>query len=277
MTDRSFTLPGTNGLGIMLIHGLTGSPSEMKLLAKRLNRRGFTIHAPQLAGHGGDQALLLSTRWRDWLSGVREAYDRFRKTVDEVSVAGVCVGGSLGLELAADHPEIRAAAVYSMTFEYDGWNMPRWAMAAPVMQLFAHLPGFRGLSYAEPYPYGLKNERLRKMAQSSGPDSLVEGGLDRLPVGSLYEMYRLCRHLERIGGEIRTPTLILHARDDDMSHPRNAYRLAKALGGPSQVRLLEDSYHMIHVDQERDLVAQWTADFAMQYSLTAAGPMHAHG
>ena len=46
-----------------------------------------------------------------------------------------------------------------------------------------------------------------------------------------------------------------------MSHPRNAYRLETALGGPTRLHLLDDSYHMIHVDQERDRVAALTAAF----------------
>ena len=276
MIDRSFSLEGRNGHGVMLIHGLTGAPSEMKPLAKRLNRRGFSVHVPQLAGHGADQAALLSTKWRDWLDSMRIAYHRFRGTTDCISVAGVCVGGALGLVLAAELPEIRSAVVYSMTFEYDGWNMPRWAMAAPVMQLFASLPLVRNLSYAEPYPFGLRDERLRRLAEAA-PHRLIEGSLDRLPVGALYEMYRLCRRLERIGPDIYTPALIVHARHDDMSHPRNAYRLASALGGPVRVQLLEDSYHMIHVDQERGLVADMTADFVGSHFQDAGARMQAHG
>jgi carboxylesterase len=155
---------------------------------------------------------------------------------------------------------VRAAAVYSMTFEYDGWNMPRFAAAAPVIQLVANLPLVRNLAWAETHPFGLKDERLRSLAERA-PDGFIEGAIDRLPLGALYHMYRMGRRLERIGKTIKTPTLILHASDDDMSHPRNAYRLERALGGPTKLHLLEDSYHMIHVDQERDLVAALTAAF----------------
>jgi carboxylesterase len=244
----------------MLIHGLTGAPAEMKPLAKRLARRGFEVHAPLLAGHGADEATLLKTTWRDWLDGLVEAHDRFAAEVDTVSVAGICMGGALGLLLAAERPAMRAAAVYSMTFEYDGWNMPRFAAAAPVIQLVADLPGVRRLAWAETHPFGLKDERLRGLAERA-PGGLIEGAIDRLPLGALYQMYRMGRRLERIGKAIETPTLILHARDDDMSHPRNAYRLEKALGGPTRLQLLDDSYHMIHVDQERDRVAALTAAF----------------
>jgi carboxylesterase len=258
--DRSFDLPGDGRKGVLLIHGLTGAPSEMRPVARRLNRAGFGVSAPQLAGHGENEAALLRTTWRDWLASVRAAYRRLAIQVDEVYVAGICVGGALGLALCAEAPEIRGAAAYSMTFEYDGWNMPRFAVAAPVIQFVANLPLVRRLSWEETYPYGLKDLRLRELA-SRAPDTLIEGSIDRLPLGSLYEMYRLARHVERMGPEIRTPTLIVHAREDDMAHLRNAHRLRAALAGPTRLEVLEDSYHMIHVDKERSRVGDMTADF----------------
>jgi carboxylesterase len=250
----------SRGKGVLLLHGLTGAPGEMRLVGRRLGRAGFTLASPMLAGHGGDQKSLLRTTWRDWLASAREAYLRLAGQVDEVYVAGICVGGALGLALCAEFPEIRGAAVYSMTFEYDGWNMPRWATAAPLIQLVANLPGVRRITFEEPYPYGLKDLRLREMV-SRAPEALIEGSMDRMPLGSLYQMYRLGRHVERIAPAVATPTLIVHARDDDMSHPRNAERLRAVLGGPSEVLTLEDSYHMVHVDRQHALVAQRTAAF----------------
>jgi carboxylesterase len=260
MIDRSFELKADGRKGVLLIHGLTGAPSEMRPVARRLNRAGFDISAPQLAGHGENEAELLKTSWRDWLDSVRAAYRRLAQQVDEVYVAGICVGGALGLALSAETPEIRGAAVYSMTFEYDGWNMPPFAVAAPIIQFVAHLPLVRQLSWKETYPYGLKDLRLRELA-SRAPDALIEGSIDRLPIGALYEMYRLARHVERLGPGIHTPTLIVHAREDDMAHLRNAYRLRDALVGPVRLEVLEDSYHMVHVDKERRRVADLTAAF----------------
>lgn len=258
--DHGFRLRSDSRRGVLLIHGLTGAPGEMKFLAKRLHRQGFDVCAPQLAGHGADQDALLATTWRDWLASIVAAYDNYAREVDEVHVAGICVGGALGLILAASRPAIKSAVVYSMTFEYDGWNMKGWMKGAYLIQAVANLPGVRKISFAEPYPFGLKDERLRERV-ANAPESFIEGSLDRLPFGALFQMYRLGRHVERIGGEIQTPCLILHAREDDMSHPRNAWRLKRALGGPAQVRLLEDSYHMVHVDRERGLVAELTGAF----------------
>lgn len=244
---------------MLLLHGLTGAPAEMRLVGRRFSRAGFQTSAPLLAGHGRDKATLLRTGWRDWLASARAAYLQLAQNVDEVFVAGICVGGALGVMLCAEFPEIRGAAVYSMTFEYDGWNMPRWGAAAPAIQLVANLPLVRRIDLAEPYPYGLKDLRLREMA--SRADGLIPGALDKLPLGSLYEMYRLGRHVERIAAQVRTPTLIVHARDDDMSHPRNAERLRAALAGPTELMLLENSYHMVHVDREHAAVADRSASY----------------
>lgn len=259
--DLTFALKGTLGKAVLLIHGMTGAPGEMKFLAKRLHRRGFSVAAPLLAGHGVDEANLLRTTWQDWLNSVREAYRRLKHDHDEVYLAGICVGGALGLALAAEDPSVAGTAVYSMTYRYDGWNMKRWYSAVvPFAEPFAGLPLIRRISFVEPYPFGLKDERLRDgMAATQG--TVIPGALDRIPLGAMAEMHWLSDHLDTVGSLIHQPTLIVHARDDDMSHPRNAYRLQKSLGGPVELRLLDDCYHMIHVDRQRDLVADLTADF----------------
>ena len=260
MSDRGFTLSGTNGKGVILVHGLTGAPAEMMFVAKRLYKRGFEVSVPQLAGHCKNVETLLQSSWADWLSSIRAAYHHLATRCDEVYVAGICVGGALGLALAAEEPGVRRAVVYSMTFEYDGWNMKRWYRIAPMMGLLPFLPMLRPLKFQEPYPFGLKDERLRERVQND-PRGLIDGALPFIPLGSLHEMYRLGRHIERIGTHIQQPTLIMHAREDDMSDVRNAHRLARALGGDTEIEILEDSYPMIHVDRERNLVADRTAQF----------------
>ncbi|WP_372784257.1 alpha/beta hydrolase [Phenylobacterium sp.] len=259
--DLSFRLKGATGKAVLLVHGMTGAPGEMKVLAKKLHRRGFSVAAPMLAGHGFDEASLLKTGWRDWLGTVRTAFEQLQADHDEVYVAGICVGGALGVALAAEEPRLAGTAVYSMTYRYDGWNMKRWYSAVtPFMQPFANLPLLRRISFEEPYPFGLKDERLRD-GTAAAQGAVIIGALDRLPLGSMWEMHDLGEHIDRVGGRVIQPTLIIHARDDDMSDPRNAYRLQRALAGPTALHLLDDCYHMVHVDRQRDLVADLTADY----------------
>ena len=128
------------------------------------------------------------------------------------------------------------------------------------MRLAKFAPALRTLKFEEKFPYGIKDERLREQLEKA-PETVIDGALPYMPLGALHEMYRLCRHVERAARTIVQPTLIAHARDDDMSHLRNARRLANALAGPVTMLVLEDSFHMIHVDRERKRVADETARF----------------
>ncbi len=260
MKDYSYFLEGTNGKGVLLVHGLTGAPAEMKFVAKRLHAAGYSVYAPTLAGHGQDERALLATRFEDWAESLRLALNRFGPEITEVHAAGICVGGGLALYLAHLEPErVRRVVVYSATLDYDGWASPFYYKLGPVgIPIVSKIPVLRGLSLGESEPYGVKSERLRKIMMSGNE---MEGTLPRFPLRALNENYRLNRRLKQILPAMRTPTLLIHAREDDVSHPRNAYRIQAMHGGECRVVMLEESYHMLHVDQERRAVADLTARF----------------
>lgn len=261
MKDYSFYWEGTNGKGALLVHGLTGGPAEMKFVGKHLHKRGFTVYAPTLPGHCQDEKSLLRTKFEDWLGGLRDSLLDFTKKVKEVHAAGICVGGGLALYLTHTEPKLlKNVVIYSATLNYDGWNIPfYYPWAHHGIPLLVKLPFLKRLGFTEAAPYGIKSERVRKAVMSNG--SAIEGALASFPMGALYENYRLNKALEKALPLMQTPTLLIHAKEDDVSHPRNADRIRKLHGGRCEVVLLDDSYHMLHIDQERHKVADLTADF----------------
>jgi carboxylesterase len=62
-------------------------------------------------------------------------------------------------------------------------------------------------------------------------------------------------------GRVRQPALIIHPRNDDMASLKNAYYLQANLGGLVETLILDDSYHMVTLDQQRHIVAERTASF----------------
>src|ERR1700755_2174081 len=94
MKPSEFRLSGGRS-GVLLIHGLTGTPTEMRFVGNGLNRAGFSVLGMQLAGHCGDENDLLATGWRDWYASVVEAATRFRAEVDHLFVAGLSMGAVL--------------------------------------------------------------------------------------------------------------------------------------------------------------------------------------
>ena len=259
----SFFHQGSNGKAVLLIHGLTGSPTEMSYLGKKLHRAGFTVYAPLLAGHGNGVKELLQTKWQNWYQSVEQAYLDLRKSFQKIYVAGICAGGSLGLKLASEYSEISGLVLYSITFRYDGWNMPHhyciYYALAPLKSILQYIPIIRSINFVETEPFGLKDKKLRQMVQSG--NAIIEGALDSFPILALSQMYDLNKNIKKILPQITTPTLLIHAKEDDMSHPRNAEYVAKQIGDKCQIHWLENSYHMVHIDQERHKVAALTIDF----------------
>ncbi len=252
--------PGTNGRGVLLIHGVTGSPLEMKYMAKRLNRAGYTVYAPLLAGHGIDIATLRLTRWEDWYESVREAANWFETKVDQLFVAGVCVGGMLGLRLGYENPRIRAATVYSPLLNYDGWNAPyHYRLGHITVPIAVALGVSRFINLKERPPFGIKSDRIRHLLTSN--ETGIRGTLPAFPVDTLRQNLRLFSVMRRILPGVMTPTLLIHAREDDLASPKNPEYIASRIGGPCQIEWLNNSYHMIHVDQEHPTVAERTRTF----------------
>ena len=257
-----FHLPGGRN-GVLLIHGLTGTPTEMRFVAKGLNRNGFTVYGMQLAGHCGDEADLLATGWHDWYRSVVEAAEKLRGEVDHLFVAGLSMGALLALKLAADHPDkVDGLGLYGTTFVYDGWTIPWIGKLSFMLPLVCGLGFGHGMKFHECFPYGIKDERIRqRIAGSMLSGDSAAAGLPGNPWPSLAEFYRLSFLVRRQLKNVRTPCLVVHAKDDDVASLKNVRMVVRGVSGPVETVLLENSYHMITVDQERNHVIERTTRF----------------
>lgn len=274
VTPNEFFLPGTGEAarrGVLLIHGLTGTPNEMRLLGKGLNRAGYTVYAVQLAGHCGTHDDLLRTRWQDWTQTVHEGAERLRGQVDHMFVVGLSMGAVLALELASEKPQMVAGVgALSTMFRHDGWSMPWYTRLSFLLIPFRLLGIGKRRIFMEQPPYGIKDEALREriVSQMSAGDSAA-AGLTGNPWYSVIEMRALARRVQRRLGDITAPCLVIHALHDDVSSAGNAEQVARNVRGPVELVLLENSYHMITVDRERRTVTEKTAAFVKRFSTDA--------
>lgn len=256
--------------GVLLIHGLTGTPMEMKLLGKGLNRAGFTVHGMQLAGHCGNVDDLLATGWHDWYASVEEAADELRSKVDHLFVGGLSMGALLALKLAAERPDqVCGVGVYGATFRYDGWSIPAVARLSFLLPLFKKLGIGRNRSFMEAPPYGIRDERLRAQVSSAmlGGDSAA-AGLPGNPWYSLADMYELAADVRQRLSQVTAPCLVAHASEDDVASVKNAELVMREVSAPVELLLLKDSYHMITIDKERRTLIERSAAF---FEAIAAG------
>src|SRR5215217_7889060 len=90
--------------GVLLIHGYSGSPDELRGMGANLAEAGYTVHGPLLAGHGGAPADLFQVRWEDWLASASAGLRLLRERCRTVFICGFSIGGLLALHLAARKP-----------------------------------------------------------------------------------------------------------------------------------------------------------------------------
>jgi len=247
-----FHLPGGR-CGVLLIHGLTGTPTEMRFVGNGLNRAGFSVLGMQLAGHCGDSADLLATGWSDWYESVASAAARFAGEVDHLFVAGLSMGSVLALQLAIEQPEkVDGLGLYGTTFFHDGWATPAIGRLAFLLPAICALGLGRGKVSPEVEPYGIKDTRIRNRvagAMLSGDSQAA--GLAGFPWPSLAEFQRLSRHVQRRLDRVQAPCLVVHSSNDDVASLRNVRLIQRRVRTPVETLLLEDSYHMVTVDRQR--------------------------
>ena len=90
-----------NQIGVLMVHGFTGSPVELYLMGEYLAQKGLTVLGVRLAGHGTTPEEMAETGWRDWVASAKEGLERLRAERERVYVVGYSLGGVITLHLAA--------------------------------------------------------------------------------------------------------------------------------------------------------------------------------
>lgn len=259
---NDITMPGARH-AFLLLHGLYGTPQEMQYVGRRLNKAGYAIHIPYIHGCGmaDNPWHTRRTHWEHWSQQVEAHFDALKNEYEEVSVAGLCAGADLALSLAIRRSaDIHSLCLYATTLFFDGWSITRLR----VLRALAYYTPLRYFLYFhEKPPYGLKDTRIRQwIAAQMEKGGQTSAGASKLSLIGIYQTEKMIRYLHGNLGGITTPTLILHAREDDTSSLRSA-ELVEQKVASSIIRkvILENSYHMITLDNDKDIVVDETLNF----------------
>ena len=259
---------GTNGSAVILIHGLTGTPNEMKYIANYLNKKGYTVACPRLANHGESMQVLKRTSWQELYSSIREVLvsGELSEFKGPIFVSGLSMGSLFALLLAEEFKgRVRGAACLAPTLFYDGWNTPLSKLFFP----FAYTP-LRHLAYfKESPPYGIKNEiiqqRIDKYYSSARLEDMAgaeQYGYPYFPITLLHQLQLLVKHLTKKLPDMDFPVQLIQAKDDDVASVKNSKFIYDRISSKiKEIVLLYNSYHVITADQERETVAEKVTGF----------------
>ena len=227
--------------GVLLIHGYTGSPTEMRWIGDYLHARGLTVSGPLLPGHGTTPEAMNCCRWTDWTGHVEAALADLRARCTRVFVGGLSMGSLLTLHLAAQHPDLSGVMIYSPAV----WTATSKIYLTPLAR---HFVAFQP-----------------KSADSDLMDPQADRQLwcyDVDPVGAAAELLKLILDVRRSLPKVVCPVIIIHSTRDAAIHPASAQRTFERIGAPDkQLITLHESGHCITVDREWEYVAGRTYDF----------------
>jgi len=241
----------TNNKAVLLFHGLTGSPFELKKFGQHLYENGFDVYAYCLPGHGDDFANILSVTYKDWIKFAYRTFEKLALKYNDVYIGGLCLGALLALTVAEKYPHfVKGVISLSTTLFLDGSRMPWYSFLLPV--------GFSTITrffyrYPEGEPYGIKNKKNRKIIKKLLQKNCV--GMDNFPMTGIYELNKLSKIVQKDLRKIFAPILIIHSSEDDLTSTKSAYTVFNGISSnEKELIILNDSYHMILYDNEKEEV-----------------------
>ena len=265
-SDQAFSMHSSqtwrpNRTGVLLIHGLTGSPTEMSPLDKALRRAGYRTAVPLIAGHGAGHEELLATTWQDWRDGLRRDLHELARTCDAVIIVGLCVGGLLGVLLAADEEKVQGLVSLSpdLNFRVPGPGTPWTRFLLPLAYRVPWL--MRHGYWTQKPPYGLQHPRLRRRVANAVAESVrgqtKDFGTFRMYAGTFLQLERLQETTRQHLPRVHCPALVMHSFEDSLFSIRNATVMYHRLGSlKKELALITGCDHVMTVDWRKEDVAR---------------------
>jgi carboxylesterase len=227
------------GIGVLLIHGFTGSPASMTPWGQSLSQNGWTIRVPRLPGHGSRWQDMNLTTWEDWYAESERNLRELQVKCDQVFVCGLSMGGSLTLRLAEAHGnEISGIVLVNPAVHSE--RADRHLL--PVISKF--LKSFPGISNDIAKP---------------GQDEVAYGKLPLKAAHSLAQLWKLTKTDIR---KVNQPVLLFRSLQDHVVEASNAQWILDHVSSSDREEiLLENSFHVATLDYDAELIETLSADF----------------
>jgi carboxylesterase len=217
-------------IGIVFVHGFTGSPASMRPWAHFFQEKGYTVSVPRLPGHATQWQDLNKVKWQEWPARVQVEIDKLKKTCRKVFVFGLSMGGGTTLNVAENN-ELAGICLVNPMIHIPG----QLIKFAPLLALLQ--PGRSSVG-----------DDIKK------PD-VTEWGYDVLPTKGVVQLNKMLKTTRANLAKVTCPTLLFHSVDDHVLPISNSNIIMSEIASISGQRIeLTNSYHVATMDYDAPLI-----------------------
>lgn len=216
---------------VLLLHGFTGNSADVRMLGRFLQKKGYTTHGPIYDGHGLTPEDLIKTNPDLWWKDVQEAYQYLQFLGHhEIAVAGLSMGGALGLKLATME-DVKAVIPMCTPMFFDNEE-----------QL---TKGFR--------LYAKEHKQLEKKDAETIDEEIKELMMNS---GNIFEQIgKFITSVNENIQKVNVPSFVIQATDDQMINPESATFIYENVSSErKEIKWYDDAGHAITLGNKRDEV-----------------------
>jgi carboxylesterase len=230
-------------VGVLLIHGFTGAPPEMRRIGDYLNKKGLTVSAPLLPGHGTYASDMNRYSWQAWVRHAGKSLDELHSTCEAVFVGGLSMGSLITLQLAYERKFLKGIILFS-----------------PAVRLASRLIHLSPI--AKHFMSTMKKERGFYADQAS---ERYRWSYDENPVRAGHELLKLIRQVEGALRNITCPALLIQSTKDPTIHSDSGRIIYDRIGSKDkEIMMLHNSGHRLTIDADWEKVAEKTNEFILK-------------
>lgn len=233
-----------NGKGILLVHGWTSTPYEVRRLGKFLFENGYTVLGIQLTGHGTVPKDLEEVGYQQWIDDVKVGYNKLKEVCDKVYVGGTSIGANLALILAEQEKNVAGIVLMATPYKM---RLERTAL------FFAKALLFFGFSYRKkfyPPTFGSRRTITRLISYQT------------YHVKSVLEAFKLVQSARKNLGAITQPCLLMQSTHDHIVSRGSLENIYNELGSKVKKKIyIEKAYHTFISDIKNEHIFEDILNF----------------
>ncbi len=243
LINQSFYFKGTNGKGVLLVHGWSSTAYEVRRLGEFLHEKGYTVYGPMLKGHGTKPEDLENVKWEEWLDDLEKAYAEMAKEFDQIYVGGTSIGSCLAMLLAQKKKNIAGLILMATPFKI---------RLEKLMMLFAKatvkIKPFNKKIY--PPTFGASTTITRLISYQ------------KYSVRSALETFELIEAARKNLSRITQPCFLIQSKSDHIVIPKSLEEIYNRIGSKiKKKKYIKKAYHTFISDIKNEYVFEDILNF----------------